>query len=69
MLQCVRRSKPVSCIHLLNPLLKQSLSALSHTLVHESEEADRAGADAHAVDEAAGKERAKDGAEVSVRNL
>jgi len=47
------------------PLLK----ALGHALVHESEEADGAGADAHAVDEAAGKERAEDGAEVGVGDL
>lgn len=51
------------------PLLKQSLSALVHTLVHESEEADRASADTHAVDEAAGEERAEDGAEVGVGDL
>jgi hypothetical protein len=50
-------------------LLKQSLSALVHALVHESEEADGAGADAHAVDEAAGEERAEDGAEVGVGDL
>jgi hypothetical protein len=45
------------------------LEALGHTLVHESEEADGAGADAHAVDEAAGEERAEDGAEVGVGDL
>ena len=66
---------PISCIRLnfpsilLHPLLKQSLSALSHTLVHESEEADRASADAHAVDEAAGEEGTEDSAEVGVRDL
>lgn len=45
------------------------LKALGHALVHESEEADGAGADAHAVDEAAGEERAEDGAEVGVGDL
>jgi hypothetical protein len=45
------------------------LEALGHALVHESEEADGAGADAHAVDEAAGEERAEDGAEVGVGDL
>jgi len=59
-----------SCIMSVNsPLLEQSLSALGHALVHESEEANGAGADAHAVDEAAGEERAEDGAEVSVGDL
>ena len=50
-------------------LLDQSLSALVHTLVHESEEADGAGADAHAVDEAGSEEGAEDGAEVGVGDL
>jgi len=59
-----------SCVSLLFFfLLEQSLRALSHALVHESEEADGAGADAHAVDEAAGEERAEDGAEVGVGDL
>ena len=50
-------------------LLDQSLSALGHALVHESEEADRAGADAHAVDEARSEEGTEDGAEVGVGDL
>ena len=50
----------------LNPLLNK---ALGHALVHEGEEADGAGADAHAVDEAAGEERTEDGAEVGVGDL
>ena len=50
-------------------LLDQSLSALGHALVHESEEADGAGADAHAVDEAGSEEGAEDGAEVGVGDL
>lgn len=50
-------------------LLEQSLRALGHALVHEGEEADGAGADAHAVDEAAGEEGAEDGAEVGVGDL
>ena len=45
------------------------LKALGHALVHESEEADGAGADAHAVDEAAGEERTEDGAEVGIGDL
>ena len=53
---------PMSCFR---PLLE----ALGHALVHEGEEADGAGADTHAVDEAAGEERAKDGAEVGVGDL
>jgi hypothetical protein len=57
-----------SISHLL-PLLDQSLRALSHALVHESEEADGAGTDAHAVDEAGSEERAEDGAEVGVGDL
>ena len=50
-------------------LLDQSLGALGHALVHESEEADGAGADAHAVDEARSEERAEDGAEVGFGDL
>jgi hypothetical protein len=49
--------------------LSSDLRALGHALVHESEEADGAGADAHAVDEAAGEEGAEDGAEVGVGDL
>ena len=56
-------------VFLLRSLLNKSLRALGHALVHESEEADRAGADAHAVDEAGSEERAEDGAEVGVGDL
>jgi len=54
---------------LLSLHLSSDLRALGHALVHESEEADGAGADAHAVDEAAGEEGAEDGAEVGVGDL
>ena len=55
----------IPCLALAHSLLE----ALGHALVHEGEEADRAGADTHAVDEAAGEERTKDGAEVGVGDL
>lgn len=42
---------------------------LRHTLVHESEEADGRGGDAHGVDEAAGEVGAEDGAEVGFGDL
>lgn len=53
----------------LSHLVEQRLRALGHALVHESEEADGAGADAHAVDEAGGEEGAEDGAEVGFGDL
>jgi hypothetical protein len=51
------------------PLLQHSLRALVHPLIHESEEAHRASANAHAVDEAGSEERAEDGAEVGIGDL
>ena len=50
-------------------LLDQSLRAFGHALIHESEEADRASADAHTVDEAGREEGAEDGAKVGVGDL
>ena len=55
--------------HVLLSSFHSLLEALGHALVHEGEEADGAGADTHAVDEAAGEERAEDGAEVGVGDL
>ena len=40
-----------------------------HPLVHEGKEADGRSGNAHGVDEAAGEVRAKDGAEVVLRDL
>ena len=42
---------------------------LGHPLVHEREEADRRGGDAHCVDEAAGQEAAEDRSEVVIGYL
>jgi hypothetical protein len=56
-------------IFLSFPLLQHTLRTLVHALVHESEEAHRASANAHAVDEAGSEERAEDGAEVGVGDL
>lgn len=50
-------------------LLDQSLRALGHALIHKGEEADRASADAHAVDEAGREEGAENGAKVGVGDL
>jgi hypothetical protein len=70
---------PICCFSILHiniidsirslPLLHHSLRTLIHALIHESEETDRASANTHAVNKAAGEERAEDGAEVGVGDL
>jgi hypothetical protein len=56
-------------VDLVASSLSRAIQALRHALVHESKEANRTGADSHAVNKAGSEERAENGAEVGVGHL